>query len=83
MTDNTDMLNKIIGHITCTDVVDQPDGSAICVFSYDKQFKEKYKQAFNLKRFSKRHFEKTLDEAIRRTYEIYKNTSPKAEANDE
>ncbi len=57
---------KVIGVITCSDIQENEDGSCKVIFDYDQKFKEEYKKMFNLKRFSKKHFEKTLDEAIKR-----------------
>ena len=40
------------------------DGSYQVFFDYDEKFKQEYKRLFKLTRFSKKHFEKTLAEAI-------------------
>ena len=60
------MLNadKLIGTITCVSTEDQPDGSCVLTFEYTQEFKDEYKKLYNLKRFSKKHFEKTLNEAL-------------------
>ena len=56
---------KFIGSITCTDMEEQPDGTWKVTFDYDKKFKDEYKKIFKLKRWSKKHFEKQLDIAIK------------------
>jgi len=58
-------VQKIIGNIVCEDIVQQENGDWNVIFKYDKKFKETYKKMFNLKKWSKKHFEKKLDEAIR------------------
>ena len=68
-----DGMDRLVGIITCSDIQDNEDGSCKVTFDYDEKFKEEYKKIFNLKRFSKKHFEKTLDEAIKRYAEEAKN----------
>lgn len=58
-------IEKIIGNITCQDLVQQSDGSWKAIFTCSEEFKQEYKKIFNLKRWSKKHFEKKLDEAIK------------------
>ena len=59
-----DQSLKFLGNIKCVSVEEQPDGTCLLVFDYDESFKNEYKNLFNLKRFSKKHFEKTLSEAM-------------------
>ncbi len=55
---------KLIGKIKCTGMEPNGDGSYQVFFDYDEKFKQEYKRLFKLTRFSKKHFEKTLAEAI-------------------
>jgi hypothetical protein len=55
---------NLIGEIKVVDMEEQPDGSWKVIFEYDKKFKDEYKRLFNLKRFSKKHFQENLDKAV-------------------
>lgn len=54
----------MIGKIRCVSAEDMGDGTMKVVFDYDEDFKKEYKRLFNLKRFSKKHFEAELEKAI-------------------
>jgi len=56
---------KLIGQIRCVSAEDMDDGTMKVVFDYDEKFKREYKRIFNLKRWSKRHFEEQLEKAIK------------------
>lgn len=58
-------VEKLIGRIICEDMIEQDNGDWKVTFKYDKKFKEEYKKIFNLKKWSKKHFEQKLDEAIK------------------
>ena len=55
---------KFIGNLKCVDVQDLENGECKVVLEYDHAFKEAYKALYGLKRFSKKHFERTLSQAI-------------------
>lgn len=59
-----DETMNLIGHIKCVSAEDAGDGTMKVVFDYDKKFIKEYKRLFNLKRFSKKHFEEQLSKAI-------------------
>ena len=63
--ENLEKAHNLIGKIKCSDLIEQPDGSWKVTFDYDEKFKTEYKRLFGLKRWSKRHFEKMLDDAIK------------------
>lgn len=62
---NKEDVIKLIGQITVSEIEDLEDGSCRVVFDYDEKFKREYKRIFNLKRWSKRHFEEQLEKAIK------------------
>ena len=64
MLTNNEDETKLVGQITVSDIQEQPDGSLKVIFDYDENFKKEYKRLFGLKKFSKKHFQKTLDKAI-------------------
>lgn len=55
---------KLIGQIKVVEIEDLEDGSCRVIFDYDEKFKNEYKRLFALKRWSKKHFERQLDNAI-------------------
>jgi hypothetical protein len=57
---------KTPGKIKCLDVQEQPDGSAKVIFEADEEFKQWFKDKYNLKRWSEKRFNKFLQEAIDR-----------------
>ncbi len=63
--ENIEKANNLIGLIRCSELVEQPDGSWKVTFDYDEKFKSEYKRLFGLKKWSIKHFEKKLDEAIK------------------
>lgn len=65
MSDTKQEAYNIIGQIRCVSAEDMGDGTMKVVFDYDKKFKDEYKRLFNLKRFSKKHFEQQLEQAIK------------------
>lgn len=64
MSNEYDDAMKLIGKIKCTDAIDLGDGTMKVTFDYDEDFKNEYKKIFNLKKFSKKHFEDQLSKAI-------------------
>lgn len=47
-------------NLKVTDIVEQPDGSAIVTFDIDKKTREFIKSIYNWKRWNKKKFEKVL-----------------------
>ena len=46
------------------DVQDQQDGTARVSFDLSKDFRKQYKEVFGLKKWSDKHFEKTIAQAL-------------------
>mgnify|MGYP003332028411 FL=1 len=46
------------------DIVDQQDGTARISFDLSKEFRKQYKDSFGLKKWSDKHFEKTIAQAL-------------------
>ena len=46
------------------DVQDQQDGTARVSFDLSKDFRKQYKDSFGLKKWSDKHFEKTITQAL-------------------
>lgn len=65
MSTNLEDAYKLIGTIKCISAEDMNDGTMKVVFDYDQKFKDEYKRIFKLKRFSKKHFENLLEQAIK------------------
>jgi hypothetical protein len=55
---------RIPGKIKCLDVQEQPDGSAKVIFEADEEFKQWFKNKYNLKRWSEKRFNKFLQGAL-------------------
>ena len=51
-------------NLKVTDIVEQPDGSAIVTFDIDKKTREFIKSIYNWKRWNKKEFEKILLQAL-------------------
>ena len=47
-----------------TDVKDQQDGTARVSFDLSKDFRKQYKEVFGLKKWSDKHFENTITQAL-------------------
>jgi hypothetical protein len=50
--------------IKVLDIVDQKDGTARVSFDLSLEFRKKYKESFGLKKWSDKHFEKTIAQAL-------------------
>lgn len=60
-----DKLSKInFAGVKLVDVVDKHDGTAQIVLDISKEFRKKYMQAFQLKRWSQKHFTETVIESM-------------------
>ena len=59
--------------LNVTSVEEQPDGSAIVNFEFDDEFKEEFKNLFNLKRWSNKRFKKEVMAALRALVDGDKN----------
>lgn len=49
---------------TITDIIDQPDGSALVVFDFDKKSREQIKQLYGWKRWNRKKFQQLFITAI-------------------
>lgn len=49
---------------TITDIIDQPDGSALVVFDFDKKSREQIKQLYGWKRWNTKKFQQLFITAI-------------------
>lgn len=49
---------------TITDIIDQPDGSALVVFDFDKKSREQIKQLYGWKRWNTKKFQQLIITAI-------------------
>ena len=47
-----------------SNVIDQEDGTARVSFDLSKEFRKQYKDSFGLKKWSDKHFEKTITQAL-------------------
>ena len=57
--------SKIFTTLKVIDVEDQSDGTAKVIFDIPEGFKKEYKQAFGLKKWSNKHFERFVLDALK------------------
>lgn len=57
--------SKIFTSLKVVDVEDQSDGSAKVIFDLPEGFKKEYKQVFGLKKWSDKHFERFVLDALK------------------
>ena len=60
-----DKLSKFFTSLKVIEVKDQSDGSAKVTFDLPEGFKKEYKQAFGLKKWSDKHFERFVLDALK------------------
>ena len=60
-----DKLSKFFTNLKVLEVKDQSDGSAKVTFDLPEGFKKEYKQAFGLKKWSDKHFERFVLDALK------------------
>ena len=54
-----------LGNIKVVEIKDNEDGSANVVFDVDQRFIKNYNQLFHLAEWDQKHFENTLEQAMR------------------
>ena len=57
--------SKIFTSLKVADIEEQNDGSAKVTFDLPERFKKEYKQAFGLKKWSDKHFERFVLDALK------------------
>lgn len=57
--------SKIFTSLKVADIQEQNDGSAKVVFDIPDTFKKEYKQAFGLKKWSDKHFERFVIDSLK------------------
>lgn len=71
--DSTRKQLEMLGNIKVVDIKDNEDGSANVVFDVDQQFIKNYNQLFHLAEWDQKHFENTLEKAMRKMIDKHDN----------